>query len=99
MWLQKSDKRFRKCYRILFCRFLRGEQPTPDIKIKEVNDLKRKLFALLLSGLAIVLLMGAGLDPMVQAVQAANSAQEELVAPAQEPASQIEEVSQPEQEA
>lgn len=61
--------------------------------------MKRKLFALLLSGLAIVLLMGAGLDPMVQAVQAANSAQEELVAPAQEPANQIEEVSQSEQEA
>ncbi len=60
--------------------------------------MKRKLFALLLSGLAIILLMGAGLDPMVQAVQAANSAQEELVAPAQEPANQIEDLSQPEQQ-
>ena len=60
--------------------------------------MKRKLFALLLSGLAIILLMGAGVDPMVQAVQAANSAQEELVAPAQEPANQIEDASQPEQQ-
>lgn len=60
--------------------------------------MKRKLFALLLSGLAIILLMGAGVDPMVQAVQAANSAQEELVAPAQEPANQIEDIAQPEQQ-
>lgn len=60
--------------------------------------MKRKLFALLLSGLAIILLMGAGVDPMVQAVQAANSAQEELVAPAQEPANQIEDIAQSEQQ-
>ena len=53
--------------------------------------MKRKLFAMLLCGLAIVLLMGAGVDPMIQAVQAADRAQEERIdAYAQEPANQIE---------
>ena len=59
--------------------------------------MKRKLFAMLLCGLAIILLMGAGVDPMIQAVQAADRAQEERSdAPAQEPANQI--VDQPQDE-
>ena len=52
---------------------------------------------MLLCGLAIILLMGAGVDPMIQAVQAADRAQEERSdAPAQEPANQI--VDQPQDE-
>ncbi len=62
--------------------------------------MKRKLFAMLLCGLAIILLMGAGVDPMIQAVQAADRAQEERSdAPAQEPANQIEDQPQNEQDA
>ena len=60
--------------------------------------MKRKLFAMLLCGLAIILLMGAGMDPMIQAVQAADRAQEERIdAYAQEPANQIEDQPQNEQ--
>ena len=43
------------------------------LTIKEVNDLKRKLFALLLSGLAIILLMGAGVDTVALAAEAVTS--------------------------
>lgn len=57
------------------------------------NDLKRKLLALLLSGLAIILLMGAG-DPAVLAAEVeaiADSVRtEEPVAPVEEPVELIE---------
>ena len=57
------------------------------------NDLKRKLLALLLSGLAIILLMGAG-DPAVLAAEveaAVDSIRtEEPVAPVEEPVERIE---------
>ena len=55
------------------------------------NDLKRKLFALLLSGLAIILLMGAGVDPTVLVAEAASSIRtEEPAAPVEKPVEQIE---------
>lgn len=69
-----------------FCAF--GAKPT----VKEVNDLKRKLFALLLSGLAIILLMGAGVDTAVLAAEAVTSSArtEEPAAPVEKPADNIE---------
>ncbi len=59
---------------------------------KEVNDLKRKLFALLLSGLAIILLMGAGVDTAVLAAGTVTSSArtEEPAAPVEKPADNIE---------
>lgn len=54
--------------------------------------MKRKLLALLMSGLAIILLMGAGVDQTVLAAEAAASSirTEEPVAPVEEPVDQIE---------
>lgn len=54
--------------------------------------MKRKLLALLMSGLAIILLMGAGVDQTVLAAEAAASSMrtEEPVAPVEEPVDQIE---------
>ena len=81
----------RRRIRLLFCRRVRPVPGRSGQSKKEVNDLKRKLFALLLSGLAIILLMGAGVDPAVLAAETADSAQtEELSAPVEEPADQIE---------
>ena len=56
------------------------------------DDLKRKLLALLLSGVAIIMLMGAGIEQPVQAVEVeqSSSATEEPVAPVEEPVDQIE---------
>ena len=55
------------------------------------NDLKRKLLALLMSGLAIILLMGAGAEQTVLAAEpAADSTHtEELSAPVEEPVDPI----------
>ena len=55
------------------------------------DDLKRKLLALLLSGVAIIMLMGAGIEQPVQAADAEQSSisAEEPVAPAEEPVDQI----------
>ena len=55
------------------------------------NDLKRKLLALLLSGLAIILLMGAGVDQTVLAAEAMVSSirTEEPSAPVVEPVDPI----------
>lgn len=55
------------------------------------NDLKRKLLALLLSGLAIILLMGAGVDQTVLAAEAVASSirTEEPSAPVVEPVDPI----------
>jgi len=64
------------------------------------NDLKRKLLALLLSGLAIILLMGAG-DPAVLAAEITTSSErtEEPVAPVEEPVDLIQTETQvPEEE-
>ena len=57
------------------------------IKNKEVNDLKRKLFALLMSSFAIVLLMGAGVeDTPAEVDEVASSIRtEEPSAPVEEP--------------
>lgn len=67
----------------------RGSYHYKDVK----NDLKRKLLALLLSGLAIILLMGAG-DPAVLAAEVEAVADsirtEEPVAPVEEPVDLIE---------
>ena len=51
------------------------------------NDLKRKLLALLMSGLAIILLMGAGVDQTVLAAEAVASSirTEEPFAPVEKP--------------
>ena len=58
---------------------------------KEVNDLKRKLFALLLSGLAVIMLMGAGIDTAVLAAETVGSTTtEELTAPVEKPVDDIE---------
>lgn len=56
------------------------------------NDLKRKLLALLMSGLAIVLLMGAGVDNAALAAQALTSSirTEEPAAPVEKPVDRIE---------
>ena len=79
----KSNKHTVCCF---YCAF--GAKPT----VKEVNDLKRKLFALLLSGLAIILLMGAGVDTVALAAEAVTSSTrtEEPAAPAEKPADDIE---------
>ena len=55
------------------------------------DDLKRKLLALLLSGVAIIMLMGAGIEQPVQAADAEQSSinAEEPAAPAEEPVDQI----------
>ena len=71
------------------------------------NDLKRKLLALLMSGLAIILLMGAGVDQTVLAAEAVASSirTEEPAAPVEKPVDPIQtedavnpEVQQEEQE-
>lgn len=56
------------------------------------NDLKRKLLALLMSGLAIILLMGAGVDQTVLAAEAVASSirTEEPAAPVEKPVDLIE---------
>ena len=58
------------------------------------DDLKRKLLALLLSGAAIIMLMGAGIEQPVQAaeveVEQSSISAEEPIAPVEEPVDQIE---------
>lgn len=85
MWLQKVTNQIR----VAFC-CARG---TDTYLFKDVNDLKRKLFALLLFGLAIVLLMGAGVDTAAQAIEAASSStltEEPAEVPVEQPDEDIE---------
>ena len=72
---------------LLLPRQNRGAIKNKDVK----NDLRRKLLALLLSGLAILLLMGAGVDQTVLAAETVTDSMrtEEPAAPVEKPIDQI----------